>query len=211
MDLRAFDVLCALIVALGIAVAAAAPYLDEPYPAVVVAAFATGALVFIYLTIRIKFAGVMKLTHLRLEEAEAAAAAHRQQTEKSFKEIEELGRGVQDQLAASNDRARRDLETLRKNVNDVITHINRQLEGFHGAVGEIKAEYGPALAALQKQAAAANQMYDDIRKQLQAVVDDFNSYVADEQRFRDVIQNRLADRVAYLEDFIREKRKSLQI
>jgi len=41
--------------------------------------------------------------------------------------------------------------------------------------------------------------------------EEFDSFTTDEHHFREVMEASLAERVSYLEDFIREKRKSLQI
>jgi len=56
---------------------------------------------------------------------------------------------------------------------------------------------------------------DDPDRQGQAMLanlrEDFDAFATDEHHFREVIEASLAERVSYLEDFIREKRKSLQI
>lgn len=211
MDFRVLDGLFVLTAAAGIAVVASTPYLEEPYPAVVVGAFAVGALTFAYLTARLKLKNLIKTIGSREEARETEETKFRQGIERNLAALEELTGELREDLTALRRQTTSDAEALRRGVNDVVNQANKQLEILKNAIGELKAEYNQNIAALTSQMATVTQAAREAEERLRAFAEDFNAFVADEQHFREVIQNRLADRVAYLEDFIREKRKSLQI
>jgi hypothetical protein len=66
-------------------------------------------------------------------------------------------------------------------------------------------------AGLQERVKGLESFRGETTKLLAGLREEFDSFVTDEQHFREVIESSLAERVSYLEDFIREKRKSLQI
>ena len=211
MEFRTFDILFVVVLALGIAAAALSPYLEEPYPVVIMTAFAVGAVAFLYLTVRIKFGGIMKTVDQRLGEEEAAFATHRERTAKTFTEMETATKGLREAVQTAGERSGRDVDGLRKSVADFTGQLNQQVEALASSVREVKQTHASGLAAFQDRLAAFERARQETDAVVSTLTSDFNAFVADEQHFRDVIQGRIADRVSYLEDFIREKRKSLQI
>jgi methyl-accepting chemotaxis protein len=211
MGFRLFDVLYAVVLVLAVVAAVAAFYLVEPYPAVIVAAFAAGAATFLYLTVRVKLGGIVQTVDRRLAEQEAEAARHREALDKSFAEIEHLTRTMREQLQAANDKSLKDIGTLRTNVRTIIDKFNVQLEKIAAGMNELKKSLeGDAATAAEKIAALENGR-EETDKTVLKLAADFEAFVSDENAFREAMESRLAERVTYLEDFIREKRKSLQI
>jgi ElaB/YqjD/DUF883 family membrane-anchored ribosome-binding protein len=211
MGFRVFDVLFVAVLILAAVAAYAAFNLVEPYPAVIVAAFAAGATVFLYLTVRVKLGGIVETVERRLGDQESEAVRHREALDQSFADIEKLTRTMREQIQASQDKTAADLEAVRKNVTSTLEQATRKLEQTAAAVAELK-------TATEKYAATADGRLEgqearlaETTQLLHSLQDEFNSFVAEEGVFRDALQAQLADRVAYLEDFIREKRKSLQI
>jgi hypothetical protein len=207
MGFRVFDVLYACVLVLAAVAAAAAFYLVEPYPAVIVAAFAAGAATFLYLTVRVKLGGIVATVDRRLDEQEAEAARHREALEQSFADIEHLTRTMREQIKAMEEKNLREADVLRKNVGTVIGKFNGELEKMGATAAGLK----KAVDADVEKIAALEREQLEAAELLKNLADDLNAFVADEHTFRDNIESRLKDRVAYLEDFIREKRKSLQI
>jgi len=211
MGFRVFDVLYAVVLVLAAVAAAAAFYLVEPYPAVIVAAFAAGAATFLYLTVRVKLGGIVQTVDRRLAEQEAEAARHREALEKSFAEIEHLTRTMSEQLKATNDKSLKDIGTLRTNVRAIIDKFNGQLEKTAAGMNELKKSLEDDAATAKEKIAALENGHEETGKTVLKLAADFEVFVSDEGAFREDIEARLAERVTYLEDFIREKRKSLQI
>jgi len=211
MGFRVFDVLFAVVLVLAAVAAAAAFYLVEPYPAVIVAAFAAGAATFLYLMVRVKLGGIVETVDLRLAEQEVEAAKHREALQKSFAEIERLTRTTSEQLEAASEKSLQDVDALRKNVRAVIDKFNGQLETMAATVAELKKSGDADAAATAEKIAALERGREEAGETLAKLTGDFEAFVNDEHAFREAIESRLAERVTYLEDFIREKRKSLQI
>ncbi len=211
MRFSVFDFLFALVLVLAAVAAAAAFVLVEPYPAVIVAAFAAGAATFLYLTIRVKMGGIVATVERRLEEQEAAAAEHRQAIDKSFAELEKLSRETHEQITAANDKSHREVEALRANVNGVIKEFNGQVSKIAASLREIQTKYDTSVTGLEKNLAATARDHKKTAASLEKLTADFNDFVAEEQGFRKTMGAELAQRVSELRDFIREKRKSLQI
>ena len=205
------DFLFAAVVALGIAVAAVSPSLEAPYPAVIAAVYAVGAVAFLYSVVRVKFAGILRTVEQRLEEEKGAAAEHRAVTNRTFDELEKATASLRDQLAAAAERNRSELELVRRNVAEATAQFTRYWESAAAAFTEVKNRQDEILPRVQDRVAAVERAQREIEGLATRIRDDFNAYVADEQHFRETMENRLAERVSYLEDFIREKRKSLQI
>jgi methyl-accepting chemotaxis protein len=211
MGFRVFDVLYAVVLVLAAVAVAAAFYLVEPYPAVIVAAFAAGAATFLYLTVRVKLGGIVQTVDRRLAEQEAEAAQHREALEKSFADIERLTRTMREQLQAANDKSLQDIGTLRANVRTIIDKFNGQLEKMATGMNELKKSLEADAATAGEKIAALENGHEEAGKTVLKLSADFDAFVSDESAFRENIESRLAERVTYLEDFIREKRKSLQI
>lgn len=211
MGFRVFDILYAVVLVLAAVAAAAAFYLVEPYPAVIVAAFAAGAATFLYLTVRVKLGGIIQTVDRRLAEQEAEAARHREALEKSFAEIERLTRTMREQLQAANDKSLQDIGTLRTNVRTIIDKFNGQLEKMATGMNELKKSLESEDATAAEKIADLENGHENTEKTVLKLSADFEAFVSDENAFREAIESRLAERVTYLEDFIREKRKSLQI
>ena len=68
MGFRVFDILYAVVLLLAAVAAVATFYLVEPYPVLIVAAFAAGAATFLYLTVRVKLGGIVETVDRRLAE-----------------------------------------------------------------------------------------------------------------------------------------------
>lgn len=211
MGFRVFDVLYAVVLVLAAVAVAAAFYLVEPYPAVIVAAFAAGAATFLYLTVRVKLGGIIQTVDRRLGEQEAEAARHREALDKSFAEIERLTRTMREQLQAASEKNLQDIGKLRTNVRAIIDKFNGQLEKTASGMNELKKSLEADAATSAEKIAALENGHEDTEKTLLKLSADFEAFVSDEGTFRENIDSRLAERVTYLEDFIREKRKSLQI
>jgi septal ring factor EnvC (AmiA/AmiB activator) len=211
MGFRIFDLLFAVVLLLAAVAAVGAFYLVEPYPAVIVAAFAAGAATFLYLTIRVKLGGIIGTVDRRLEEQELEASKHRAALEKSFADIENLTRSMREQIGAAGEQNAADVEALRKNVNSLVKQYNERLEVAVAALNELKQSHDKHASAFAEKLAALEGNHNEAAETLVVIRDEFNSFVADERKFREDIDSRLEERVAYLEDFIREKRKSLQI
>ena len=131
--------------------------------------------------------------------------------EKSFAEIEHLTRTMREQLKATNDKSLQDIDTLRKNVRTIIDKFNGQLEKMAAGMNELKKSVAADAATAKEKIAALENGREETGKTLGKLAGDFETFVSDENAFREAIESRLAERVTYLEDFIREKRKSLQI
>ena len=211
MGFRVFDVLYAGVLLLAAVAAVAAFYLVEPYPVLIVAAFAAGAATFLYLTVRVKLGGIVETVDRRLAEQEAEAVKHRDALDKSFAEIEHLTRTMREQLKATNEKSLKDIDTLRKNVRAIIDKFNGQLEKMAVGMTELKKSVDVDAAAAKEKIAALERSREETGKMLEHLAGDFNTFADDQRAFRGAIESRLAERVTYLEDFIREKRKSLQI
>ena len=211
MGFRVFDVLYAGVLLLAAVAAVAAFYLVEPYPVLIVAAFAAGAATFLYLTVRVKLGGIVETVDRRLAEQEAEAVKHRDALDKSFAEIEHLTRTMREQLKATNEKSLKDIDTLRKNVRAIIDKFNGQLEKMAVGMTELKKSVDVDAAAAKEKIAALERSREETGKTLENLAGDFKTFADDQRAFRGAIESRLAERVTYLEDFIREKRKSLQI
>jgi methyl-accepting chemotaxis protein len=211
MGFRVFDILYAVVLVLAAVAVAAAFYLVEPYPAVIVAAFAAGAATFLYLTVRVKLGGIIQTVDRRLAEQEAEAARHREALEKSFAEIERLTRTMREQLQATDDKNLQDISTLRTNVRTIIDKFNGQLEKMATGMNELKKSVETDAAKAGEKITALESGQEETEKTVLKLSADFEAFVSEENAFREVIESKLAERVTYLEDFIREKRKSLQI
>jgi methyl-accepting chemotaxis protein len=211
MGFRVFDILYAVVLVLAAVAVAAAFYLVEPYPAVIVAAFAAGAATFLYLTVRVKLGGIIQTVDRRLAEQEAEAARHREALEKSFAEIERLTRTMREQLQATDDKNLQDISTLRTNVRTIIDKFNGQLEKMATGMNELKKSVETDAAKAGEKITALESGQEETEKTVLKLSADFEAFVSEESAFREVIESKLAERVTYLEDFIREKRKSLQI
>jgi len=212
MDFRVFDFLFVVIIALAVAVAVAAVTLiDNQYVGALVTAFAAGAVTFLYFTIRVKIAKTAETLTRNLEDQAGETAKHRAALEESFANIESLTTVMREQLGAAAERSRVDIETLRKNVNGVLNQFTIQLERLTAAEASLRSEYERSTAATDLRMENTEREYAAFRSQLEGLRKDVHAFITDEHNFRDTIQNRLAERVTYLEDFIREKRKSLQI
>ena len=211
MGFRVFDVLYAGVLLLAAVAAVAAFYLVEPYPVLIVAAFAAGAATFLYLTVRVKLGGIVETVDRRLAEQEAEAVKHREALDKSFAEIEHLTRTMREQLKATNEKSLQDIDTLRKNVRTIIDKFNGQLEKMAVGMTEVKKSVDVDAAAAKEKIATLERGHEETEKILKTLAGDFKTFADDERAFRKAIESRLAERVTYLEDFIREKRKSLQI
>jgi len=211
MGFRVFDVLYAGVLLLAAVAAVAAFYLVEPYPVLIVAAFAAGAATFLYLTVRVKLGGIVETVDRRLAEQEAEAIEHREALDKSFAEIEHLTRTTREQLQATNEKSLKDIDTLRKNVRTIIDKFNGQLEKMAVGMTEVKKSVDVDAAAVKEKIAVLERGHEETETMLENLAGDFKTFADDARAFREAIESRLAERVAYLEDFIREKRKSLQI
>ncbi|UCH79071.1 MAG: hypothetical protein JSU81_03740 [Candidatus Coatesbacteria bacterium] len=211
MGFRVFDVLFVAVLILAAVAAYAAYNLVEPYPAVIVAAFAAGATAFLYLTVRVKLGGIVETVERRLADQESEAVRHREALDQSFADIEKLTRTMREQIQASQDKTAADLEAVRKNVTTTLEQATRKLEQTAAALAELKTATDKYAATADGRLEGQEARLAETTQLLHALQDEFNSFVADESSFRDGVQAQLADRVAYLEDFIREKRKSLQI
>jgi chromosome segregation ATPase len=211
MGFRIFDILFVAVLILAAVAAVGAFYLVDPYPAVIVAAFAAGAVTFLYLTIRVKLGGIIGTVDRRLEEQELEAAKHRAALEKSFADIEHLTRSMRERIGAASEQNAADVEALRKNVKSLIEKYDERLEATAAALNEFKQSYDRNSSTCGEKLAALESGHAEAAETLAVIRDEFTSFVADERKFRDDIDSRLEERVAYLEDFIREKRKSLQI
>jgi hypothetical protein len=211
MGFRVFDVLYVVVLLLAAVAGAAAFYLVEPYPVLIVAAFAAGAATFLYLTVRVKLGGIVETVDRRLAEQEAEALKHREALQKSFAEIEHLTRTMREQIKAANDKSLHDIDTLRTNVRAIIDKFNAQLEKAATMMTETKKSVAAETAAAREKITTLETGHEDTARTLVKLVSDFDTFAADERAFREAIDSRLKERVAYLEDFIREKRKSLQI
>jgi uncharacterized protein YPO0396 len=211
MNFRTFDLLFATVVALAAVAAGGAFFLVQPYPAIIAVAFAAGAATFLYITVRVKFGGIMETVETRLSDQEYAAASHKQVLDKSFAEIDNLTRAMREQIIATGDKNVRELTALRDNVNAAIGEFNQQLVALAEGIQEVKKTQAAAAARLDPRLTGLEKTASHTAASLKNLADNFNEYVADEQTFRDAINRKLGEKVAYLEDFIREKRKSLQI
>jgi flagellar biosynthesis chaperone FliJ len=211
MGFRLFDILFAVVLVLAAVAVAAAFYLISPYPAVIVAAFAAGATTFLYLTVRAKLGGILETLERRLATQESEAAEHRAALDKSFAEIERLTRSIREQVEAANEKGVQNNEALRKNVNDALAQFAAQIEKSSAAVDETKQVLNKKAAVLHERVRELEHFRDATTKMLADFREEFDAYTTDEQHFREVMEASLAERVSYLEDFIREKRKSLQI
>jgi cytochrome c556 len=211
MNFRTFDILFALVLAVGVAAAVVGFYVVDPYPTVVAAAFAAGASAFLYFALRIKTGGAATALNRRLDAEGAARAREREEMKETLTGLEALTQRTRDQLHAEGERTRAEVEILRKNVTGVLTQFQTQLERATAAENELRGLHERQTAATDARITAIEAAAAALRAGADALAADFNAYVADEHHFREVIQNRLAERVTYLEDFIREKRKSLQI
>jgi len=206
-----FDVLFAVVLVLAAVAVAAAFYLVSPYPAVIVAAFAAGATTFLYLTVRAKLGGILETVERRLATQEHEAAEHRAALDKSFAEIERLTRTIREQVQAANEKSARENEALRKNVNDVLARFAAQIEKTTSTVDDTKQVLDKKAAVLHERVRELEHYREETAKLLAGFREEFDTFTTDEQHFREVMEASLAERVSYLEDFIREKRKSLQI
>jgi len=211
MNFRAFDVLFAVVVILAVVAAVSSLYLGDPYAAVVVAAFAGGASAFLYLTMRVKIAGILNVVDKRLADNEASLEQHRDAVQGSLRALENYATESNRRLADHVEKIAADLSALRESSGASLAEYNANVEravqsslAVRQALDAVTAEMGRRLAANEK---TTQETATDIHRFTQ----DFNAFVADELAFRKKIEDHLADRVAYLEDFIREKRKSLQI
>ncbi|NIT37045.1 MAG: hypothetical protein GTN49_11200 [candidate division Zixibacteria bacterium] len=211
MAFRIFDALFVVVLLLAAVVALAAFYLVEPYPVLIVAAFAAGATAFLYLTVRVKLGGIVATVERRLAAQEEQAVKHRGALDKSFADIERLTRTMREQVTAANKKSSRENEALRENVNSVISKFNAQLETMAATLNESKQVFDKKAAVLHERVKVLENSREEIEKLLRHLKEEFDAFVSDEQHFREVIDASLAERVSYLEDFIREKRKSLQI
>lgn len=211
MGFRLFDVLFAVVLVLAAVAVAAAFYLVTPYPAVIVAAFAAGATTFLYLTVRAKLGGIVETVERRLASQEQKAAEHREALDKSFAEIERLTHTMREQVRAANEKSAEDNDALRKNVNDVLARFAAQIEKVTKTVNETKQVSDKKAAVLHKRVSELENYREETTKLLADFREEFDGFTTDEHHFREVIEASLAERVSYLEDFIREKRKSLQI
>jgi len=211
MGYRLFDVLFAAVLVLAAVAVGAAFYLVPPYPVVIVAAFAAGATTFLYLTVRAKLGGIVETVERRLVKQEREAAEHRTALDKSFAEIERLTRTVREQVTAAHEKSARDNEALRKNVNDVIAQFNTQLEKMASTLNDTKGILDKKSAVLHERVRELENNREEVARLVADLREDLDAFATDEHHFREVIEASLADRVSYLEDFIREKRKSLQI
>ncbi|HUV86429.1 MAG TPA: hypothetical protein VMX79_04895 [bacterium] len=211
MGFRLFDVLFAVVLVLAAVAVAAAFYLVSPYPAVIVAAFAAGATTFLYLTVRAKLGGILETVERRLATQEHEAAEHRAALDKSFAEIERLTRTIREQVQAANEKSARENEALRKNVNDVLARFAAQIEKTTSTVDDTKQVLDKKAAVLHERVRELEHYREETAKLLAGFREEFDTFTTDEQHFREVMEASLAERVSYLEDFIREKRKSLQI
>jgi ElaB/YqjD/DUF883 family membrane-anchored ribosome-binding protein len=211
MGLRIFDALFVVVLLLGAVAILGAFYLVEPYPVLIVAAFAAGATAFLYLTIRVKVGGIVATVERRLAGQEEQAVKYREALDKSFADIERLTRTMREQVTAANEKSSRENEALRENVNSVISKFKARLETMAATVDECKQMFDKKAGVLHERAKALENSREEIEKTLRSLKEEFDAFVSDEQHFREVIDASLAERVSYLEDFIREKRKSLQI
>ncbi len=211
MGFRLFDVLFAIVLALAAVAVAAAFYLVTPYPVVIVAAFAAGATTFLYLTVRAKLGGMVETVERRLAAQEQKAAEHRAALEKSFADIERLTRTMREQVQAANEKSARDNEELRAHVNDVLARFKSQIESMASTLNLTKKGLEEKAAALHESVQELENFRENTTASLAEFRAEFDAFTTDEQHFREVIEASLAERVSYLEDFIREKRKSLQI
>jgi hypothetical protein len=211
MGFRLFDILFAVVLVLAAVAVAAAFYLVSPYPAVIVAAFAAGATTFLYLTVRAKLGGILETVERRLATQEHEAAEHRAALDKSFAEIERLTRTIREQVQAANEKSARENEALRKNVNDVLARFAAQIEKATSTVDDTKQVLDKKAAVLHERVRELEHYREETAKLLADFREEFDTFTTDEQHFREVMEASLAERVSYLEDFIREKRKSLQI
>jgi ABC-type transporter Mla subunit MlaD len=118
---------------------------------------------------------------------------------------------VREQVTAANEKSARDNEALRKNVNDVIAQFNTQLEKMASTLDDTKGVMDKKAAVLHERIRELENSREEAAKLLANLREDFDAFATDEHHFREVIEASLAERVSYLEDFIREKRKSLQI
>ena len=207
MGFRLFDILFAAVLVLAAVAVAAAFYLVTPYPAVIVAAFAAGATTFLYLTVRAKLGGIVETVERRLASQEQEAAEHR----KSFAEIERLTRTMREQVRAATEKSAQNNDALRKNVNDVLARFAARIEKATSTVNETKQVLDKKAAVLHERVSELENYREETTKLLADFREEFDSFTTDEHHFREVIEASLAERVSYLEDFIREKRKSLQI
>jgi len=211
MGFRLFDVLFAAVLVLAAVAVGAAFYLVTPYPAVIVAAFAAGATAFLYLTVRAKLGGIVRTVERRLANQEREAAEHRAGLNKSFADIERLTRTIREQVTATNEKSARDGEALRKNVNDVIAQFKAQIEKMASTLNDTKGVLDKKAAVLHERVRELEDNREETARLLANLREDFDVFATDEHHFREIIEASLAERVSYLEDFIREKRKSLQI
>lgn len=211
MGFRLFDVLFAVVLVLAAVAVGAAFYLVSPYPAVIVAAFAAGATTFLYLTVRAKLGGILETVERRLATQEHEAAEHRSALDKSFAEIERLTRTIREQVRAANENGARDNEALRKNVNDVLARFAAQIEKTTSTVDDTKQVLDKKATVLHERVRELEHYREETATLLADFREEFDTFTTDEQHFREVMEASLAERVSYLEDFIREKRKSLQI
>lgn len=212
MDFRVFDFLFVVIIVLAAAVGiATVTLIDNQYTGALVTAFAAGAATFLYFTIRVKIAKTAETLTRKLEEQADETAKHRKALEESFANIETLTAVMREQFGASAERSRADIETLRKNVNGVLNQFTVQLERLTAAEAGLRSEYDRSTAAADLRAESMERGIADFRTRMDDLQKDLHAFITDEHNFRDTIQNRLSERVTYLEDFIREKRKSLQI
>ena len=118
---------------------------------------------------------------------------------------------MREQLQATNDKSLEDIGTLRTNVRTIIDKFNVQLEKMATGMNEFKKSLDADAAAANEKIAALENGHEEAEKTVLKLYADFEAFVSDEHAFREDIDSRLAERVTYLEDFIREKRKSLQI
>ncbi len=211
MGFRLFDILFAVVLVLAAVAVAGAFYLVTPYPAVIVAAFAAGATTFLYLTVRAKLGGIVETVERRLASQEQEAAEHREALDKSFAEIERLTRTMREQVRAANEKSAQNNDALRKNVNDVLAQFAARIEKATSTVNETKQVLDKSAAVLRERVSELENYREETTKLLADFREEFDSFTTDEHHFRGVIEASLAERVSYLEDFIREKRKSLQI
>jgi len=211
MGFRVFDLLFVAVLVLAAVAGYAAFNLVEPYPVVIVAAFAAGATAFLYLTVRVKLGGIVETVERRLADQESEAVRHREALDQSFADIERLTRTMREQIRGVQENTAGDLEAIRQNVASALDQITGKVDQAAAVAAELKTAAGKYAATTEGRLEAQETQLAETTQLLHSLQDEFNSFVAEEGLFRDALQAQLADRVAYLEDFIREKRKSLQI
>lgn len=211
MNFKTFDVLFAAVVLLAAVAAVSSFYLENPYPAVVVAAFAGGGTAFLYLTLRVKIAGILKVVEKRLADAEASFNLYRDWTQGAIRALEDKINAGDQEMAKHIEKTAGDVAELKRSLSASLAQYNANVERAAQSALAVRQTLDATSAELERRLAANEKATQEALADVRRFAQDFNDFVVDEQLFRKKIEDHVADRVAYLEDFIREKRKSLQI